>query len=763
MVKRIKLRTLLVGGCITLLFAILITKVFWIQVVNGDFWHETAVENWSKKDVIMATRGTITDRNGDALAIDAPAYTVTVNPKVIHENGIEDVVVAGLHRILGKDEDELRDHVKAKDEDGKLRTSREVRTEGWKIDQAKRDEVATLIDEIKVQLEDEGKVADAGIGLLKEQKRYYPKNSLAAHIIGYADRDGNAITGLEAFYDDELKGINGSINYKSDGQLDKLPNADEVYQPAVNGKNIKLTIDDTIQYYIEDAMKEAYEKYNPISMTVIAADPNTMEILGLANLPNFNPNSYWETPEAENFYNHAVKSLYEPGSTFKIITLAGAIEENLINPTDTYLSGQIRVQDTRTVLHDMKRAGWGTITYLEGVKRSSNVAFVKMGLEMLGKERLLQYINNFGFGQKTGIEMYGEATWPINLPGNVEVATASYGHGVNVTPIQQLTAIAAIANGGKLLTPHIIKEIHDPNTGEITETPPSEVRQVVSPETAKETGSYLEQVVADQEIGTGRHAYIDGYRVAGKTGTAVKLVKDENGKSVYDYDKAVVSFVGYAPVNDPKIALIVILDEPNDANVGGGAAAAPVFKKIVSQTLQYMNVPTTLSAESKSGSTETKKKLSSSVQSVQYTTPALIGKSLESAKSELLDSGIAYETLGKGKKVIRQYPAVSSIMNAGQRIYLLTEDSVNMEIPDLKGESLRDALQVLTLMQLKISVEGEGYVVEQKVIEDQGDRLVQLTLEPLYVAKEEGGFQENGIQDSEIQDSETEDVVKEEE
>lgn len=728
MVKRIKLRTLLLGGCITLLFAILIIRIFFIQVVNGDFWHEYAVKSWSKQYEIAAVRGTITDRKGDALAIDAPAYTVIVNPLVIHENGIEDEVVAGLHRILGKNEDDLRklvtatspDKVDADNKEGYW-SSREIRTEGLKINEEKKAQVDALIKEIKDELKkDKKKVADSGIALLKEQKRYYPNNTLAAHILGFVDRDGVAKSGLEAYYNTALEGKKGSINYQSDGQSDKLPNADEVYTPAINGKNIKLTIDDTIQYYIEDAMKEAFEKYNPISMTVIAADPNTMEILGMANMPTFNPNSYWETPD--NFTNLAVSALYEPGSTFKIVTLAGAIEEKLIKPTDTYLSGQIKIKGTKTILHDLKHAGWGTISYLEGVKRSSNVAFVKMGFELLGKERLLNYITNFGFGQKTGILMPGESSWAINLPGNVEVATATFGHGVLVTPIQQITAISAIANGGKLLEPHIVKEIHDPNTGETKVTTPKTVRQVISPETAKETGSYLEQVVADQEIGTGRHAYIDGYRVAGKTGTAVKVV---DGK--YDYDKSVVSFVGYAPVNDPKIAVIVIMDEPRDGTAGGGTAAAPVFKKIVSQSLQYMNVPKVISNDSVND--EVSKKSSKAI-TVASKAPELVGKTIESAEKELLNAGIAYETLGTGNKVIKQYPAKSSIMNSGERIYLLTEENKTMKIPDLKGESLRDALQVLTLMELTVNVEGEGYVTEQKVMEDQGKRTVQLTLKP---------------------------------
>ncbi|WP_429368209.1 penicillin-binding transpeptidase domain-containing protein [Paenibacillus sp. DS2015] len=688
--------------------------------MNGDFWHEEAVSSWSRTKVISATRGTITDRKGDALALDAPAYTVTVNPKVIQENGIEDEVVTELNKILGKPEEELRALVTAKDDKGKeYLTSREVRPEGLMVDQDKKDQIDVLVKEMKKKLKDEKKTPDAGIGTLSQKKRIYPKNSLAAHILGYTDRDGKAVMGFEAFYDEFLKGTPGSSNYQSDGQLDKLPNADELYVPAVNGKNVQLTIDSTIQYYIEEAMKEAYEKYKPVSMTVIAADPNTMEILGMANLPTFDPNTYWETPD--NFTNHAVKSLYEPGSTFKIVTLAGAVQENLFNPNDKYVSGQTSVKGTNRIFSDIVRGGWGTISYLDGVKHSSNVAFIKLGSEMLGKERLLKYITNFGFGQKTGIELPGESTWPINLPGPAEVATASYGYGVLVTPIQQIAAIAAVANGGKLMKPHIIKEIDDPNTGESRKISPVMIRQVISAESAKETSGYLEQVVSDQVIGTGKNAFIEGYRVAGKTGTAVKLVD-----GVYNKTKQVISFTGFAPVNDPKIAVIVIMDEPMDGTVGGGRAAAPVFKKIVSQSLQYMNVPKIVTSEQTKENTSEK---ATSV-TVSYTTPNMVGKAIGKAKKELLNTGIAFETLGSGSTVVNQYPAKGSVMSSGQRIYLLTEENDQMEVPNLKGESLRDALQVLTLMKLTASVEGEGYVTEQTETKEGNKRKVLLILSP---------------------------------
>ncbi|MEC0176181.1 penicillin-binding transpeptidase domain-containing protein, partial [Paenibacillus favisporus] len=508
------------------------------------------------------------------------------------------------------------------------------------------------------------------------------------------------------------------MKYESDRQGDQLPEANMVYKPAVNGKNLKLTIDDTIQYYIEDAMKETYEKYQPISMTVIAADPKTMDILGMANLPTFNPNTYWNTKDQKDFFNYAVKATYEPGSTFKIVTLAGAVQEKLFNPNAIYQSGQIQVKGTHTYLHDINRYGWGPITFLEGVKRSSNVAFVKLGSEMLGKDRLLKYIKDFGFGQKTGIELPGEVSTTINLPGPVEVATASYGHGVSVTPIQQLAAISAVANGGKLLTPHIIKEITDPDTGKVIKSTKTDVvRQVISPEAAKETSSYLEQVVADQVKGTGRNAYIDGYRVAGKTGTAVKYGSD--GKP--DYSKSVVSFVGFAPVNDPKIALIVIVDQPNDPDVGGGTVAAPIFKKIVSQALPYMGVPKTNTKKTSDGKTTAERSPA----------PTLTKLAVKDAKQKLLNAGIDFETIGKGTSVIRQFPAAGTPMSPGQRIYLLTEETDKMTVPDLKGESLRDALDILTLLKCSVTVEGQGYVSEQLVTDKNGKRSVQLTLKPV--------------------------------
>lgn len=714
MVKKIKLRTVLIGGCITLFFALLIGRVFWLQVVDNDFWKEEALKKWSRSQPLPSSRGTITDRNGNILAMDAPAFTVILNPKVIQANGMENEVVKGLHEILGKDEDKLREMVQAKNKDGEYLRGVEVRTEGWKISQEKMEEVKEFAQSLNDKLKAEGKVPDSGIDFQREQKRYYPKKTRAAHVLGYTDHEGKGIGGIEQRYDEFLKGTDGFASYKSDKKGVKLPSEDDLYQPAIDGKNLVLTTDDTIQYYIEEAMRDTYNQYKPVSMTVIAADPNTMEILGMANMPTFDPNTYSEWNQ-KNFINHAVSSIYEPGSTFKIVTLASAVQEKLFKPGDAYQSGSLRAGG-RTH-HDINSVGWGPITYLEGVKKSSNVAFVKLGYEMLGKEKFTNYIREFGFTEKTDIDLPRETLGVLNMTNDSDISTMTYGYAVSVTPIQQLAAISAVANGGKLMKPHMVKEIVDPNTGESQKIQPEVIRQIISPEAAQETGLYLEQVVADQVDGTGRYAYIDGYRVAGKTGTAIKYTGGYG-----DRTKQLASFIGYAPVNDPKIAVLVIVDEPNE-EIGGGKLAAPIFKEIVSKTLNYWGVPKASTTQKSDKSSKT-----AAVTDNTRVSPDLKGMKVSEVKKKLLNEGMTFETLGGGSTVKQQYPPAGSAMSAGQNIYLLTEDNASMGIPHLEGESLRDAMEVLTLMKVKVTVQGEGYVAEQLETSQNGQRTVHLTL-----------------------------------
>ncbi|MGO4373394.1 penicillin-binding protein, partial [Paenibacillus sp. MCAF20] len=560
---------------------------------------------------------------------------------------------------------------------------------------------------------------------------YYPSQLLASQLIGFVDREGKAKSGVEAYFNDQLEGVNGEIKFLKDGKRVQLSDGEVEYQAPKDGQNIALTIDSNIQNYVEEALREIVAKYNPKSITAIAADPNTMEILAMANMPEFNPNSYWDSNYA-NYNNHGVVSLYEPGSTFKIMTLAAAVEEGVFNPNETYKSGSVTIYgDT---IRDIQRGGWGTISYLDGLKHSSNVAFVNLGYQKLGAEKLRDYLTKFGFAQKTGIQLNGERTGVINMQYPIEVATAAIGQGVAVTPIQQVAAVAAVANGGKLMQPQIIKSITDPTTNKTTVFEPKVVRQVISKETSRKVGEYLEQVVSDQVIGTGRRAFIEGYRIAGKTGTAEKSI---DGK--YSEDKFVVSFVGYAPVENPKIVLYIVVDEPDDSTVGGGFVAAPAFREIMLKSLRHMGImpDTSLIKE------EAKKEAAIVV-------PKVTDLLLAQAKATLAPKNLTFEIIGNGKSVLQQIPAAGSVVNPSQRVYLLTEQRDKLKVPDMTGLSLRDALEITTLLGIQLIPEGQGYVVSQKEETKNGKRSLKIVLAPQTGA--DAIVEENGTAESDTGD-----------
>jgi len=716
MSRKIKIRSFVIGGLFTLFFVIVGIRLYYVQVVQASDLTEKAVSVWSADNVLPSTRGAIYDRNGNVLAWNAPSYTVAVNPKVINQRGIAAKVVNGLAPLLGMDSEsgyrKLQQLVTKKRDDGSYYLHVEIRNEGWKIDSDVAEQINTWISENDI---------NPGVYLLQDEKRYYPNGSLASHVLGYTDKDGNAIMGIEYTLDGLLRGKDGKIHYERDRLGYELPKGTALYEPPVNGKSVKLTIDQQIQHYMEVALEEVYTKYQPISATAIAADPNTMEILGMANFPNFDPNEYWNIDSQADFYNHAVSSVYEPGSTFKIVTLAATVEEGLFNPDETYMSGRIRVANTYINDHNGGR-GWGEITFLEGFLRSSNVAFVQLG-ERLGGEKLRYYIEQFGFGKRTGIELSSEAKGDVgfNLNYPTEVATATFGQGrVTVTGIQQLAAVSAIANGGKLLKPYIVEEIIDSDTGETIERfEPQFIRQVVSEQTAREVAGYLEQVVSNQNIGTGRRAYIEGYRIAAKTGTAQKVV---DGK--YAEDRYVLSFGGFAPVDDPKIALIVIVDDPKiDSYLQGSEVVAPVFREIMEKSLRYLGVETE------------KPEVSVNTVQIQSTLPSLTVPNLvEMAPmlaGEVLEAkGLSHVILGTGNKVLSQFPEAGTRIGSQQRIILLTQDKSSVLLPDMSGWSLRDAMELATYLDIEVRVSGEGYVARQYWQTEGEGKALYLELQP---------------------------------
>ncbi|PZE22658.1 peptidoglycan D,D-transpeptidase FtsI family protein [Paenibacillus xerothermodurans] len=719
--KKAKLRSLLLGGVFTLLFVALVGRLYWVQVVQGAGLLSEAQLRWEEEEVLEPVRGSVVDRNNKVLAEDAPAFTIALVPETIKKKNLENQVVKGLAAIIKTSDDpaelaaleeKIRTRLNATRKNGTPYPQVEIHNEGWKIDAEVAEQVRAFAEELKKLTG----LQNVGIILQRDQKRFYPNNDMAAHVLGFSNKEGKPVMGLETKFNSYLSGTPGKLSYEKDRYGVQLPGGKVNYQPAVDGNSVKLTIDKNIQYYIESALEKVNEKYHPKSLTAIAVDPKTMEILGLASMPNFNPNRYWETKSQADFINNGVASQYEPGSTFKLVTLAAAVEEGVFNPNARYQSGSIQVPGRR--LHDWKTSGWGQISYLDGLKRSSNVAFVKLGYETLGQEKLKEYIDKFGFGAKTGIDLPGEVAGMIPMRYPSEFATATYGQGLTVTAIQQTAAYAAIANGGKLMWPHVVKEIYDSKTKQVIESfEPKAVRQVVSESTARQVSEYLEQVVSDKEIGTGKNAYIDGYRVAGKTGTANKV--DPGGKG-YAEGKWVISFIGFAPVEDPRILVTVIADEPDlggDWHEGSNVAA-PAFKEIVSQALRYMGVPYS-SQQTEAAAAET-----------VPTMPDLTGHTVEQAKSTMSKYGLTVETVGKGSEVVSQTPAPGTQIGSAERIYVVLQEGGDLAIPNLTGKSLRDALEVCSFMKLKCQSVGEGYVASQSVSGTGEDRQLTLELKP---------------------------------
>lgn len=725
MTKRVKIRSLIIGICVTLSFGFLLLKIYQIQVVDAAWLQSEALKRWEDDQILVPTRGMILDRNDKVLATDATVYSISLNPKLVDANRIEDEVVQGLTGILLdselkqdriKLESKIRDRATKRKADGEFAVSTEIRIEGWKVDKSTADEVTALIETIKSKHQLRGNI---GIVITEEKGRYYPGNTLAAHVIGYVNKEGIAAMGLEAKLDSTLRGTSGEINMNTDAKGVELIDSSRTYAPAIHGNHVRLTIDKNIQYYIENAITVINEKYKPKSISVVAVDPMTMEVLGMANRPTFDPNQYWAIENTNQFKNHAISSQYEPGSTFKLITLAGVVERGLFDPNQLYKSGSIRVPGA--TLHDHNRVGWGEISILEGLKRSSNVAFVSLGYVALGPDHLLDYIHKFGFGEKTNIDMYSELAGLVDMHYPSEFATATYGQGKIVTTnIQMATAYAAIANGGKLMWPHVVKEIIDSSTNQVIESfAPQVIRRVVSETTARQVSQYLEQTVSDQSIGSGRLAYIQGYRVAGKTGTANKVSEDGGG---YISGQWVVSFVGFVPADNPRILISIIVDEPDleeNYHLASGVTTK-AFTEIALQSLQYLGVPAY------------DEPINVTYQD-NSTTPnsQFIGLSKKATIEKAKSLGLNLEVIGTGDQVMEQFPSSNIAIPKHQTLYVWMQPKGELILPNLVGKSKRESLELCSIVGVHCETNGQGYVLNQSPLGDTLEKKFILNLQAI--------------------------------
>ena len=620
--KSIHKREKIILLVIVFLFILIIAKVFYIQVIDYKKLNKYAGSLWSRNLPIEANRGIIYDRNGVVLADNVTTTSLVVIPNQIID---KETTARKISEILGTSYDDMLKHVSK-------RTSIErVHPEGRRLSY----DVADKISDLKLP----------GVYLIKESKRYYPYDTLLSHTIGFVGIDNQGLSGLELMYDNYLTGEYGAIKYLSDAKGQKL-NLAEKYEEPQDGINMTLTINYDIQAALERELDNALTKYNPDQALGLVMDPNSGEILAIASRPTFSPSNYKNYTVEEINRNLPIWATYEPGSTFKIMTLAASLEEKTVDLENEhfYDSGSVKVSNA--TIHCWKHAGHGEQTYLEVVENSCNPGFVNLGLR-LGKDRLFHYLDLFGFGKKTGIDLNGESSgimFKLDKVGDLELATTAFGQGVSVTPIQQVTAVSAAINGGILYKPYIVKSLNEPETNSIIlENKPTIVRKVISEDTSSKVRHALESVVSN---GTGRPAYIDGYRVGGKTGTAQK-VKDGR----YMVGNYIVSFIGFLPADNPQVVVYIAIDNAKGVTQYGGTIAAPIARQVLMDSASALGIGKSSGGMEKEYNYNDKKYIE---------VPNVVGMSVKDATKSLKSFKVEYS--GNGNVVSYQSP------NAGERI-----------------------------------------------------------------------------------------------
>jgi stage V sporulation protein D (sporulation-specific penicillin-binding protein) len=553
--------------------SLVILRLFMLQVVQAADLKAKGIERRTTDQTIYPERGAIFDAQGHVLAQSIPVKEVYADPKTLNFLINKKQINSSIEEIAEK----LATIIETKPQDiiDKLKKS----DSSW-VSLAHYVDI-TKVDEIN-------KLEIPGIGFNDEQKRVYPMDKLSASVLGIVNMSGHGVEGIESFYDNELYGKTGYKSQENDTGSSFIPETLHQIDPPLPGNNLTLTLDSTIQYYIEQTLEELMSTAKCQKATIIAMDPMTGKILGMCSRPTFDPNNYSEST-SDDRRNLAIGMSYEPGSTFKILTGSGALEEGVVSPGERFNDpGFLRVGPRLITNWDSSEKGsHGSPTFTEGMKLSSNVVLAQVGLNM-GKEKFYTYLKAFGLGTKTGIDIAGEESGLLvskDKATDIDLATMSFGQANLVTPIQLLTAISAIANGGTLYKPYIVDKITAPNGTLIRQNQPCAVRQVVSKTTANQMTNILEQVVSD---GTGRLAIIPGVKVAGKTGTAQKVDPKTGCYSSTDF---IASFTAFAPVENPKIAVLIVLDSPQGTVHQGGVLAAPKAKTLLEEALQYYGVP----------------------------------------------------------------------------------------------------------------------------------------------------------------------------
>lgn len=673
------------------------------QVINGAELSQKAIEQQTRDKTINSKRGSIYDRNGNVLAASISVETVTASPVDVQKNkniSVEEIS-QGLSTLLDMEYENIYK---------KLKQNTSYVIVKKKIDKSLADKVRKYLSENDI----------GGFTLVSDTKRYYPYDNLASHIIGFTGTDNQGLAGIELKYDSYLKGSSGRLITASDASGSEMPFDYERLIDPEDGLGVVLTIDENIQRIAEKYMDQAVEE-NQLGngACCIVMEVKTGEILAMTTKPDFNLNDPFvitdeeklkeinEYPEGEErdkkysealnklWRNKAVVDAYEPGSTFKIFTSAMAIEENVISANDVfYCSGHKQVLNYS--IGCWKNGGHGAQTFAKAVQNSCNPAFIEIGARV-GASKFYEYMSGLGFRKTTGIDLPGEVVGlitPRDLFKDVELATSSFGQGFTITPIQMITGVNAVANGGMMVKPHIVKRFVDSDGNVVKEFGTEEVRQIVSESTSKQLREVLESVVSE---GSGSGAYIKGYRVGGKTGTSEKLPRG-NGKYI-------ASFVGIAPCDDPEIVCLVLLDEPTAGAYFGGIIATPVARNIMEETLLYLGVEPSYTAEE--------------LATMEATVPNISGMTIEQAKQALANANLKYSVEGNGAQVLNQLPKAGVKVNQQSTVMMYTEENMvntTTTVPNLMNMTVNQVAIQVSSAKMNLDVQGAGSTTSNEAV-----------------------------------------------
>ncbi|WP_411676274.1 penicillin-binding transpeptidase domain-containing protein [Caproicibacter sp.] len=673
-------------------FGAVIFSLVRLQIVEGETLKMRAVDNQVKDTVLTAQRGTIYDGNMKVLAQSATVWQVVLEPAYITDDN-RDLIATGLAQILGMDKNVILEHTKKK----------------TYFDVIKRKVESDVKDKV-VAFKDKNNITN-GIRLIEDYKRYYPYGTLASTILGFTGTDSQGLSGIEAEYDSELTGVSGKLVTAKNAIGTDMQYDYEQEVPAQDGNSLVLTVDEVVQQILEKNLEEGLVN-NKVQNRgcAIIMNVKTGGIIAMAVKGDFDPNNPFtiadktvadqiaKMPDGEaktkalreaqqaQWRNKCVSDTYQPGSVFKMITGSAAMEEGLVTETTQFsCPGYLTIGGKQ--IHDWRRSGFGSLTFAQGICQSSNVVFMKVGA-LLGPNLFYKYFDAFGFTAKTGIDLPGESRsiyytaaqlTPINL------AIESFGQSFTITPIQMITACAAVANGGYLVKPHVVDRILDSDGNIVKSADTTPKRQVVSNDTSKRISAILRQ---DATTGTAKSGYIPGYRVAGKTGTSEK----QEIKTSKEY---IASYCGFAPADDPQIAMLVFYDEPHGNSYYGSYVSGPVFLKTMSEILPYLGVEPKYTEEE--------------MAKLDASTPNVVGQTVAQAKNKVSSDGLTPQIYGDGEKVVSQVPEPGKSIPKGGRVVLFTDQQSKektVTVPDLVGLSLSQANERASQSGINISVSG---------------------------------------------------------